>query len=68
MIENCRELLRIVVVLWPPLGQAVCSFFLVTVPVGEKALSHFPSLLEQLTSQQLIIPQEIHNRIVRRGH
>ena len=26
-----------IVVLWPPLGQTVCSFFLVTVPVGEKA-------------------------------
>lgn len=57
-----------IVVLWPPLGQTVCSFFLVTVPVGEKALSHFPSLLEQHTSQQLIVSQEIHNRIMRRSH
>ena len=66
--EKCGELLRIVIVLWPPLGQAVCSFFLVTVPVGEKAQSYFPSLLEQFTSQQLIVSQEVHNRIVRRGH
>lgn len=68
MIGNCRELLRIEIVLWPPLGQTVCSFFLVTVPVGEKAQSCFPSLLEQHTLQQLIVSQEIHNGIVRRSH
>ena len=37
MLRICRKFLRIVIVLWPPLGQTVCSFFLVTVPVGEKA-------------------------------
>lgn len=57
-----------IVVLWPPLGQTVCSFFLVTVPVRREGQSCSPSLLEQFTSQQLIVSQEIHNRIMRRGH
>lgn len=70
-IENDRELQKIVENCSSALAapRPDCVFFFPRHRSRRReGQSCSPSLLEQFTSQQLIFSQEIHNRIVRRGH